>query len=46
VFFLAYSDLISSVPQLVNVPVAGPSTPQIIAFPMICSGRDDRVEKI
>jgi hypothetical protein len=24
----------------------GPSTPQIIAFAMICSGRDDKVEKV
>jgi hypothetical protein len=24
----------------------GPSTPQIIAFAMICSGRDDRVKGI
>ena len=25
-----------------NVTTGGPSTPQIIAFAMICSGRDDR----
>jgi hypothetical protein len=27
----------------VDITTAGPSTPQIIAFAMICSGRDDRV---
>jgi len=29
--------------SLGDVTTQGPSTPQIIAFAMICSGRDDRV---
>jgi hypothetical protein len=46
-FRVVYSDSISTrSPRPVDLTTAGPSTPQIIAFAMICSGRDDRIEKI
>jgi hypothetical protein len=32
--------------QPADITTAGPSTPQIIALAMICSGRDDRVGEI
>jgi hypothetical protein len=47
VFRAVYFDSIYTRPSLpVHVTTAGPSTPQIIAFAMICSGRDDGIEKI
>jgi hypothetical protein len=42
-FRLVYSDSIFTHPMQTLTP--GPSTPQIIALAMICSGRDDRVER-
>src|SRR5437016_3809154 len=47
VFRIVYFDSIStpSQPGLAS-QTAGPSSPRIIRFAMICSGRDDRIEKI
>jgi hypothetical protein len=46
-FRVVHSDSISTrSSQAVEVTTPGPSTPLIIAFAMISSGRDDRVEEI